>query len=37
MNKIKLQPMTALEKNVAKWANERAKEYDNGLNGMGLL
>lgn len=30
----KLQPQTALERNVARWANARAAEYNNGLEGV---
>lgn len=30
----KLAPKTALERNVARWANARAQEYDNGLEGV---
>lgn len=30
----KLAPQTALERNVARWANARADEYDNGLTGI---
>jgi hypothetical protein len=30
----KLQPETALERNVARWANAHAANYDNGLEGV---
>lgn len=30
----KLQPQTALERNVARWANARANDYQNGLEGV---
>lgn len=30
----KLSPVTPLERHVARWMNERAAEYDNGLEGV---
>lgn len=34
MTTKKLEPQTALERNVARWANARAADYSNGLEGV---